>query len=322
MERSGNSGKDIFDSENSQGDFDFFDLLRILWKRRYIILFGTAAIVVIIAILSFLMPKVYRSQTVLKPGLSHIDTKRKWVQLDSPEEIKFYIESELQYKLEKQISESQGTEFSLPLNFKILADKSRNTVTVLCDSPTPSDGIIKLRLLLDALKESYQQKLRPFLVKYESDILLAQKELVHISKEQEFIDTNLNNMQISLEKFIKENIRGSSDLKSPNNLGRYLANYSAVVETISRLKQTQSKNDLKNVALKNEIKQLENEKKKLRAISVIQTPATISAPSRPNINLNLIASPIIGFFLALFLVFFVEYVRNLIKKIKQKKILY
>ena len=86
MERSGNSGKDIFDSENSQGDFDFFDLLRILWKRRYIILFGTAAIVVIIAILSFTMPKVYRSQTVLKPGLSHIDTKRKWVQLDSPEE--------------------------------------------------------------------------------------------------------------------------------------------------------------------------------------------------------------------------------------------
>ena len=195
-------------------------------------------------------------------------------------------------------------------------------MTVLCDSPTPSDGIIKLRLLLDALKESYQQKLRPFLVKYENDIVLAQKELMHISKEQEFIDTNLNNMQISLEKFIKENIRGSSDLKSPNNLGRYLANYSAVVETISRLKQTQSKNDLKNVALKNEIKQLENEKKKLRAINVIQTPATISAPNRPNINLNLIASPIIGFFLTLFLVFFVEYVRNLIKKIKQKFFLY
>jgi uncharacterized protein involved in exopolysaccharide biosynthesis len=86
------------------------------------------------------------------------------------------------------------------------------------------------------------------------------------------------------------------------------------------LKQAQSANVLKSASLNNEIKKMEIEKKNLYPMRVIQPPTTISVPNRKNLILNLIAAPVVGFCLMVFLVFFFEYLRNLIPKIKQKKI--
>ena len=321
MERPENSGKNIINSENLKGDFDFFDLLRILWKRRYIILLGTAAIVVIIAVVSFSTPSIYRSKTVVKPGLSHIDyAERKYVPLDTPQEMKLLIETEMQYKVAEEKSKSKDTQASFPLIFKVLANNSNHTVTVFYDSPIQDDGITSLQLLLDALKESYHQKLHPFLFKFERGIALAQKELMLISKDQGFINASLNAILIRFEKFNLQNNSAVGNPESPQKVDHYLAEYTAIIDRIARLKQTRSAIILKSASLNDEIKKMEIEKKNLTAMQVMQPPTTISVPNRRNLILNLIAAPVVGFCLMVFLVFFFEYLRNLIPKIKQKKI--
>jgi len=316
MERSGNSGKDIINSENLQGDFDFFDLLQIFWKRRYIILFGTAVIVVIIVVISFLSPPVYRSQTVFKPGLSHIDKNGKWVAVDSPLDMYFFIESEIKYKLAKQLKTSKEKELSPSLNYKIFTDKSIDTLTVVYDSSGSNEGIAKLRLLLNALKDSYNHALQPYLDQYESKIALARQEIALHLKEQEFINSNLLEIQ---RKF--ENYKGKNAVDAKGNpagkMGQYLAHYSVIVEKTARLKQAQSKTDLRIAELKDKVTILETEKKKLRAIDVVQLPTRISGPDRSSMRLNIMAAPVVGFLVTAFLVLLVEYARKVISEIKR-----
>lgn len=321
MEEFDKSGQDIRDKENRQRDFDFFDFLRILWKRKYIILAGTAVIVVFIAVLSFSAPSVYRSQTIVKPGLAHIDyAKRKYVLLNTPAEMKIIIETEMKYKVAEQKSKSTDTPESTPPNFLVLANNKNKTVTVSYDSPTQDDGITSLQLLLDALKESYHQKLQLILFDFESGIALAQKELTLISKDQGFINSNLNAILTRFEKFNLENNSAIGNPGTSNEAGRYLAEYTAIIDRIARLKKIQSANILKSTSLNAKIKRKEIEKKNLYPIQVIQPPTTISVPNRKNLILNLLAAPVVGFCLMVFLVFFFEYLRNLIPKIKQKKI--
>ncbi|MFC1578171.1 hypothetical protein ACFL36_04075 [Thermodesulfobacteriota bacterium] len=321
MEEFDKTGQDITKHETIQGDFDFFDFLRILYQRRYIIFLGTAVIVVIIAFISFSTPSVYRSQTVVKPGLSNFDEEsRKWVHLATPVEMKLLIETEMQFKVAEQKSQSKDTQESFPLVFKVIANNSNNTVTVFYDSPTQDDGITSMQFLLDALKETYHQKLQPFFFQLESGIALAQKELMLISKDQGFINENFNAILTHFEKFKHEY---NSALENPVSLqktGRYLAEYTAIIDRIARLKQNRSALFLKSALLNDEIEKRKIEKNSLYAIKVIQPPTTISVPNRKNLILNLIAAPVVGLCLMVFLVFFFEYLRNLIPKIKQKKI--
>jgi hypothetical protein len=299
-------------------EIELFDLLRILWKRKYIILAGTAAIVVIILAISLYMPKIYRSQMVLKPGLSHLDKKGNWVSVDSTSNMQFLIESEIIYKLENMLIESKDAEFEPPLIYKILADKSGNTITIACDSSHADKGVAELRLLLNALKEYYGHVLQSYLQEYESEIELVRHEIDISLKEQEFISTYLSEIQISLEKYEQKYTAITGN--SIGEIARYLVDFTAIVDRTSRLKQTQSKNILRIGELKNKVRKLENEKKMLAPIRVIQPPRQVSGPNKSKIRLSLVSAPVIGFFVMVFLVLFIEYVRKVIAKIKQEKI--
>ena len=321
MEELEEFGQDTKEAKAHREDFDFFDFLRIFWRRRYIVLFGTAVILVIIAVLSFSTPPVYRSKTTVMPGLNHIDEERRmWVFLDTPIKMKFIIESQLRYKVAQQKRKSKDPHASFPPIFKVLADKESNSVSILCDSPAQNDGIISLQLLLEALREFYQKRLSPFLFKLESGIALARKELMLISKEQEFINANLNAVSTRFEKFKLENASDMEDLPASNKEGRYLVQYTAIIDRIARLEQTRNTIALRSAELETEIKKMDNEKNDLSAIQVVQPPVTISVPNRKNLILNLVAAPVVGFCLMTFLVFFFEYLRRLIPKIKQKSI--
>jgi hypothetical protein len=319
MERSENSGRDIINAENLPAGFDFFELLRILWKRRYIILLGTAAVVAMIVAISFSMPKIIRSQMILKPGLSHVDKKGKWVLLDVPSNMQFRIESELKYKLEKQLRESKDNKLLLPLNYQTLADNSRNTLTVFYDSSGLDDGVAKLKILLNALRDSYDRTLQTYLKRYDSNIAMVRQDIAHKLKEQEFIKSNLSGIQISLNKY-KQNNALEVKNSPAGKKGQYLVDLTAIIERISRLMQALSRTDLRIAELNDKLARLETEKKRLTPLHLVQTPTRIAGPSRTNLVVNLLASPVIGFFIMVFLVLFVEYLRKVIAKIKQDKI--
>jgi LPS O-antigen subunit length determinant protein (WzzB/FepE family) len=301
-------------------EIELIDILRILWKRKYIILAGTAAIVVMILAISLSMPKMYRSKIVMKPGLSHVDKKGKWISLDSPSNMQFLIESELIYKLEKQLGEMKESGLTPILNYKTLVDDSRNTLTVFYDSQDSSEGLEKLRYLTDALKEFYKKRLQPFLRKYEREIALAEKEIALNLNEKEFINSNLKDIHSSLWKFKHQNDVGTDSDYPKDQLGKFLEQYTAIIDRVARLQKGQTKIDLNISNLNDKIAQLENEKKMLAPIRVIQPPTQVSAPNRSKIRLSLVSAPVIGFFVMVFLVLFIEYVRKVIAKIKQEKI--
>ena len=66
--------------------------------------------------------------------------------------------------------------------------------------------------------------------------------------------------------------------------------------------------------LSKEIEELEKEKQNIQTIQIIQPPVTTELPKSNKIRRNLILSSVLGFFLMLFISFFLEYLNNYKKR--------
>ncbi len=86
-----------------EDEIELMDYLLVIWKWKYIILAGTLAFGLLAAIISFIIwkqqPKMYRTNILLKPGILKIDETGKEVFIDTPENIKALIKSDLKYKV-------------------------------------------------------------------------------------------------------------------------------------------------------------------------------------------------------------------------------
>ena len=79
--------------ETYQDEIELIDLLKVLWKWKYLIIAGTLAFGVLAAVISTNMSKIYEVKMVVAPGLLKIDDNGKRLYIDSIKNIKTMIES-------------------------------------------------------------------------------------------------------------------------------------------------------------------------------------------------------------------------------------
>jgi hypothetical protein len=99
---------------NSQTDIpvdeiELIDILRVLWKWKYLIIGGTIVFALAAAIISFTLPKIYSVDTIIEPGLLTIVNEGggqdRRIYIDSPQNIKALIDVG---SFENQILEGLG----------------------------------------------------------------------------------------------------------------------------------------------------------------------------------------------------------------------
>ena len=71
--------------KNSNNDdfFDLVDILRVIWKWKFIILAGTVVFAVVVAVISINAKKVYRVEMTIRPGNLSISEQGNIIQIDS-----------------------------------------------------------------------------------------------------------------------------------------------------------------------------------------------------------------------------------------------
>ena len=52
-----------------EDEIELIDLLRVIWKWKYLIIGGAAGCAVAALVISLIMPKIYRIETVIRPGI-------------------------------------------------------------------------------------------------------------------------------------------------------------------------------------------------------------------------------------------------------------
>lgn len=139
-----------------EDEIELMDLLKVLWKWKYLILAGTFVFALVAAIVSFNMTKIYGVKTVLAPGVSKIDSSGEIISIVTLQEMKTIIESGA---LEKAVLEglkaSVGRDFPKPLSFSVSIPKRSNALEVEYETPQVDLGLRIMALLNQALLRKF-----------------------------------------------------------------------------------------------------------------------------------------------------------------------
>lgn len=66
-------------------EIELIDLLRVLWKWKWMIVGGTLLCAVIAGVISLQLPKVYRVDMIIEPGIIGVDSKGDFIYVDTPD---------------------------------------------------------------------------------------------------------------------------------------------------------------------------------------------------------------------------------------------
>ncbi len=78
---------------DSRDEIELIEILRVIWKWKYLILVGTLVFALAAGVISSNRPKVYRISMVFQPAVVDIDTRGKKKYVDSVNNMKEIIKA-------------------------------------------------------------------------------------------------------------------------------------------------------------------------------------------------------------------------------------
>jgi capsular polysaccharide biosynthesis protein len=327
---------------------ELMNILRTVWKWKYLILIGTLAFAVIVGIISFHMTKIYQIDMIVMPGILKIDQGGKHTYIDSPENIKALIEAGT---FNEQILENMGkaNNKDLPkwLTFKVNIPNRSNTLKISYQISNIDQGINILSNLSRLLLEKYDKLVSYFQVKYEMQINPKKNEIDSLKVSLQSSKQIMKNIQERINQLTSEialinkntislieerdNLlsKGSTDkiLSSILYINTIQQNLSLANTYKNEINEYSSQKENEKVELEKiqkkikdtleEIKNLEFEKKSIQNIQIVQAPISRPYPVKPKKKLNVMFAVVVGCFTMLFLAFLLEYIakhKTIIKK--------
>ena len=327
--------------EYHEDEIELIDILRVIWKWKYFILFGTAVCGLAAAIISFSMPKIYRIDMMLEPVIVRIDEYGKKVYMDSVENIKTIIETNaLKSEIVKYLQKNDRKNPSKSLKLTVSVPKKSEIIKVSYESGRVDFGINVLEALYQALREKYDELVKYCLnnydneiqsIKAEFDILefesasfelrvkLAQKSIKNLESLINDIDKN-NNILIRQRNVIQNKKNGDKNLLAVLYNNNIQQNLSLAIQYLNDIKEYLCRIEDKNIKdkhrryrqqeLSKNIRSLEFKKGTVQNIKILQPPTASSHPVKPKIKLNVILALVTGLFIMVFLAFLLEYIKK------------
>lgn len=323
-----------------EDEIELMDLLKVLWKWKYLIIAGTLFCAIAAAVVSLTMTKVWGVSTALQPGMVKVMDDGKTVYIDSPENIKTVIESgALNGAVLTDVRFPEGKEQPESVSFKVTVPKNTNAVEVVYETPYRDIGLHILKNLNQGLVERYARMVAYHREKFDMEIdqrmaaiedqkaildatkreiQILDKTIDELEKEIRLINENTTSLIQQREKFVSNHVDTQNVLSAilfTNTIQQNMAldktsrddlkQYRSDREALSLQLQT-TQNKIKS--LENEIKSIEFKKQSIQNIQVLKAPRPSEAPIKPKTRLNVLLAGVVGLFLTVFLSFFVEYI--------------
>lgn len=328
-----------------EDEIELIDLLRIIWKWKYLIIGGTVICAVAAVIISLNMAKIYSVETILEPGVLEISNEKgnrnSRVYIDSPENIKSLIDigafdSQI-LKYLAQMADSQ--DIPEAIKFKTSIPTKSNALKVSYETSNIEQGLQILNYLNQLLAEKYSQLEKLQRQELELQLNLEITEREKLLKSQNSIKMNIGNIEKRIkdlrsdiesitrntDSLIRDQQKFLSKTKDANEIMASLI-YSNTIQqnmslaneyknqlnnyeiTLESEKQKLAEFDKKIKNAEQEIENLEFKKDSIENILILQPPMSSPYPIKPNKRLIVMLATAIGLFLMIFLSFFIEYI--------------
>ena len=325
-------------------EIELIDLLRVLWKWKWIIILITFGCMLAAGVFSFMVPKIYEVSGIIEPGVIDVKKDGSPVYLDSTANIKAKIGSGVYNSriLKKLNIDSRKTE----LKFKADNPKGAKMVRIFSEwkQNEIATGKKLLVQLVTELSYDYERGVQAKKEDIDKQILLelndiqgkksqikSQKAIIKNIRERENeLIREIKQVKDNTERLIQQKNRVLEGKSEGDNVSLLLY-FTTVQQNVAYFNQLNNQlNNLKSKEekLRSEIEKLKKEindintgierlnikKNYIENIKLISEPEASMFPVKPKKVLNIALAGVVGFMLAVFMAFFAEY----IKKSKEK----
>jgi len=326
-------------------EIELIDLLRVLWKWKWMIILITFVCMLAAGVFSFMMPKIYKVSTAIEPGIIGMDKNGSPVYLGSAENIKAKIESGIyNSRILKNLNIDSR---KIQIKFKVANPKSTELIKVSSEwtQDQIATGTKVLEQLLIELSHDYKDIIQAKTEGIDKEILFKLSDIQGKKNQIEFKQVALKNIKawenqlnrklMTLNddtkkiKQRRDKILGSKTGEDSSILSLFcltsvqqnMVNFNQLNYQLNELTSKgiemsseveQLKQDINHI--NTEINRLNIEKSYIEHIKLISKPEASTSPAKPKKELNIALAGVVGFMLAVFIAFFTEY----IKKSKEK----
>jgi len=262
-----------------EDEINLYDYWKVIVKRRFLIIGLFLVAVVASAIISFLMPKIYRGEVILKLPAKELTSK----ELTSKE------------LTSKELTSKE----LLSIIGKIDAEKVKNFL--------PKTHRLITSIKLDALKDSTDKLRLVIEAKNTDDISSAMTEFVGYLNNFPLINRSVEEerqrlliQSEELSKVIKDSEEFAEIRKKLLREGKLILLGFNPVEISKRM------SDLKIEKLG-----VEQSLQRPKSVEIIEKPYILKNPVKPSIKKNIALAGTISLFIGIFLAFFMEYIEKM-----------
>jgi len=321
-----------------EDEIKLIDLLFVLWKWKWRIGMVTVAVAVVSIVISFQLPRIYRIEMTIQPGILNVGQDGKVTYIDSILNIKSLIDAGVfDSRLKKMLQISEHTAVPETFAFKTQLSGKTDNLEISYDTPDSAEGVALLTRLKDHLAEHYTDRIEYFKDQYKSKIRLKKSEMDTAESEIGTLEHTIRNIQRTISdlkaenKFIKANnqmLVGNKEKFLKHNdvkdyaLSTLLYNIAiqqnitvvsgnqkeiyAFLEQLDKTKQQLLEAHNRKKTLTEEIIILEQERRNIKNIEVLKPPTRSERPVKPKKTLIVVLSTIVGFFLMVVIAFLME----------------
>jgi len=331
--------KETLKIEHYEDEIELIDILRVIWKWKYIILIGTAVGSLAAAIISFNMPKIYRIDMILQLGIVSVDERGSRVYIDSIENIKTIIQTNvLKNEIVKYLQKDDRKNLSESIKFKVFVPKQSEIINISYESKNVNFGINVMEAVYQALRENYSELVKYYQDNYDMEIQNVQAELDIQQAEAVFHEQRIKRIQIrikELEAIVidvannnnllarkrneivqkKENGEKNLSIVLYDNMihrnlsiaNQYRNDINEYLYRVEEMEIKSKERKYRKQELLTKIIMLEKNKSSVQNIKILQSPTATAYPIRPKTKLNILLTLVAGLFFTLFISFFLEF---------------
>ena len=325
---------------------DLADILRVIWKWKFIIMAGTLIFVVIVSVISINAEKVYRVEMTISPGILSISEQGKIVNIDTSANISALINTgTFDGKILEYLTKDSLNNLPNSFLFETYIPKGSEVIKIAYQTTNTKIRIKTLNYLLDCLTKLYEKLVLHYKKKHEMEIDLINNRvndlklkinseyknieninsrIAELKNEIKFIEANTKKLNHERHEFISGNTQEDNILQAllySNTIQQNLTLTNTYKDEINTFLQKREKilqqiSDFdKNISTAMiKIENITFNKDIIKNIHVIQQPTFDPKPVKPKIKLRILLAIIAGLFFMIFLAFLIEYIKKREKK--------
>ncbi|HEU18682.1 MAG TPA: hypothetical protein ENO00_04765, partial [Deltaproteobacteria bacterium] len=187
-----------------EDEISLIDLLRVIWKWKWLIIAGVVICVVAAAVISSRMQRIYEVSMAIEPGIAGVGQSGNFLTIDSPDNISGKIEGGVYNKKLQEYFHLNLQKHKLEFKSNPIKEASLIKITSRWEERDVSIGMKISGQLLEFLGDDYSKVIKQMMDNYEQQIKINMDRIENFQNELQLHQAMYMNIQQRKKRIVEE----------------------------------------------------------------------------------------------------------------------